>query len=55
MKTSWLLTLVLILAGAHDARAFCGFYVARADSKLFNRASQVALVRDGDRPRSSRS
>ncbi len=31
------------------AHAFCGFYVARADTKLFNRASQVALVRDGDR------
>jgi hypothetical protein len=28
---------------------FCGFYVARADTKLFNRASQVVLVRDGDR------
>src|ERR1700694_5533331 len=29
--------------------AFCGFYVAKADTKLFNRASQVVLVRDGDR------
>jgi hypothetical protein len=29
--------------------AFCGFYVAKADSQLFNRASQVVLVRDGDR------
>jgi hypothetical protein len=29
--------------------AFCGFYVARADTGLFNRASQVVLVRDGDR------
>ncbi|HEY6066183.1 MAG TPA: DUF2330 domain-containing protein, partial [Thermoanaerobaculia bacterium] len=28
---------------------FCGFYVARGDAKLFNRASQVVLVRDGDR------
>lgn len=27
--------------------AFCGFYVARADSKLYNQTSQVALVRDG--------
>ena len=25
--------------------AFCGFYVAKADTGLFNRASQVALVR----------
>ena len=29
--------------------AFCGFYVARADTTLFNKASQVVLVRDGDR------
>src|SRR5919201_3934775 len=28
---------------------FCGFYVARADTKLFNKASQVVLARDGDR------
>ncbi len=28
---------------------FCGFYVSKADSKLFNKASQVVLVRDGDR------
>src|SRR5438477_6280691 len=25
--------------------AFCGFYVAKADTKLFNQASQVVLVR----------
>src|SRR4249919_4395371 len=31
------------------AHAFCGFYVAKADTKLFNKASQVVLVRDGDR------
>jgi hypothetical protein len=29
--------------------AFCGFYVSKADTKLFNKASQVVLVRDGDR------
>ena len=29
--------------------AFCGFYVGKADTKLFNKASQVVLVRDGDR------
>ena len=28
-------------------RGFCGFYVAKADTKLFNKASQVVLVRDG--------
>ena len=31
------------------AQAFCGFYVARADTSLFNEASQVVLVRDGNR------
>jgi hypothetical protein len=31
------------------ADAFCGFYVAKADTALFNKASQVVLVRDGDR------
>jgi hypothetical protein len=31
------------------AQAFCGFYVARADTSLFNQASQVVLVRDDDR------
>jgi hypothetical protein len=29
--------------------SFCGFYVGKADTKLFNKASQVVLVRDGDR------
>jgi hypothetical protein len=38
-----------ILWWAAPARAFCGFYVAKADTTLFNRASQVVLVRDGDR------
>jgi hypothetical protein len=28
---------------------FCGFYVSKADTKLFNKASQVVIVRDGDR------
>jgi hypothetical protein len=31
------------------AQAFCGFYVAKADTSLFNQASQVVLVRDGKR------
>lgn len=33
---------------AGPAAAFCGFYVAKADSKLFNRSSKVVLSRDGD-------
>ena len=31
------------------AQAFCGFYVAKADTKLFNQASKVVVVRDLDR------
>src|ERR671922_2665144 len=29
--------------------AFCGFYVAKADTRLFNQASQVVLVRHDDK------
>ncbi|MEL6354408.1 MAG: DUF2330 domain-containing protein [Cyanobacteria bacterium J06627_28] len=29
------------------AHAFCGFYVARADTELYNKASEVAIARDG--------
>jgi hypothetical protein len=32
-----------------EAQAFCGFYVAKADSKLYNQASQVAIARSGER------
>jgi hypothetical protein len=32
-----------------SASAFCGFFVAKADTKLFNEASKVVLARDGDR------
>ncbi|MEM8994160.1 MAG: DUF2330 domain-containing protein [Acidobacteriota bacterium] len=35
--------------GADPSRAFCGFYVAKAESELYNRASKVVIVRDGDR------
>jgi hypothetical protein len=31
------------------AWAFCGFYVSKADTALFNKASQVAIARDGNR------
>ena len=34
---------------AQAASAFCGFYVAKADTDLFNDASKVVLVRDGER------
>jgi hypothetical protein len=40
---------VLVLLCSDRAAAFCGFYVAKADTKLFNKASQVVLVRDEDK------
>src|SRR5579862_2858844 len=43
-----LLFLALVLF-SHAAQAFCGFYVAKADTKLFNHASKVVLVREGDK------
>ena len=52
MKTPRLLLTACCLALLLDpapAPAFCGFYVAKADTKLFNKASKVVLVRDGDR------
>ena len=39
----------MLFAVAPEAHAFCGFYVGKAGAKLFNKASQVVLVRDGDR------
>jgi hypothetical protein len=34
---------------AKPAWAFCGFYVASSDAKLYNKASQVIIARNGDR------
>ncbi len=42
------LALVMLL-GVSSAEAFCGFYVAGADAKLFNNATMVVLMRDGQR------
>ncbi len=38
-----------LLAAAPQALAFCGFFVAKGDAELFNEASKVVMVRDGDR------
>ena len=51
MKRCFLLG-ALCLATAlspNPAYSFCGFYVATGDAKLFNKSSQVVLVRDDDR------
>jgi hypothetical protein len=46
---SCLLTGVICIFGIKPALAFCGFYVAKADSSLYNQASQVIIARDGER------
>ena len=47
-KVAALMVLILGTSAAfNNAFAFCGFYVAKADAKLFNKTSQVILVRDG--------
>jgi len=43
------LAAILMLWPPADAQAFCGFYVGRADAQLYNHASQVVMVHDGDR------
>jgi hypothetical protein len=43
------LTFVVITGFTQKAWAFCGFYVAKADSKLYNQASQVVIARNSDR------
>ncbi len=47
MRKLALFTLLTAAVGA--AQAFCGFYVGKADAQLFNDASQVIVVRDGDK------
>ena len=47
--TTVVVVIAVIAATAQSASAFCGFYVTKADTELFNEASQVVLVRDGDR------
>ena len=43
------LAVFAIMIFAPKALAFCGFYVAKADTRLYNQASQVIIARDGDR------
>jgi hypothetical protein len=38
-----------LAGGSATAQAFCGFYVGKADASLFNEASKVVMVRDGER------
>jgi hypothetical protein len=47
---AWFFALLLSLSvRIQPAEAFCGFYVAKADTKIFNKASQVVLARQDDK------
>jgi hypothetical protein len=52
MKRSIVTLAAIVLAvsiGSTRLAAFCGFYVSKADTKIFNKASKVIIARDGDR------
>lgn len=44
-----LLTIIGLAVISCTSHAFCGFYVGKADTTLFNEASKVIVVRDGDK------
>ncbi len=48
MKSKIGIFIALGLCASIQSNAFCGFYVAKADTKIYNQASQVILVRDGN-------
>jgi hypothetical protein len=49
-KAVWLFALsFVLLVDSRYTQAFCGFYVAKADAKIFNKASQVVLARQDDK------
>src|SRR6185295_1817412 len=48
VKRLTILVVVCVFIAA-NAYSFCGFFVAKADTKLFNQASKVVLVRDENR------
>ncbi|MEX1001414.1 MAG: DUF2330 domain-containing protein [Crocinitomicaceae bacterium] len=49
MKLKTVLIALLVSSLAVKTLSFCGFYVAKADAKLFNKTSQIILVRDGNK------
>jgi hypothetical protein len=48
LKTGVAAAAILANLAVAPANAFCGFYVAQADAKLFNSSSKVVLSREGD-------
>lgn len=49
MKKVLILTLAAIVFTSNMGYSFCGFYVAKADIKLFNKTSQVIIAKNGER------
>src|SRR5690606_3148256 len=49
MRRLALLLALVPLALPTPAAAFCGFYVAKADTRLYNEQSKVVLARSGER------
>lgn len=47
--TVLLISFLALICFVPKAIAFCGFYVAKADVTLYNKASQVVIARDGNR------
>ena len=43
-----LIAFIAVVCFAPSAWGFCGFYVAKADTKLYNKASQVVIARSGN-------
>lgn len=44
-----IITFFFLTIATKNALAFCGFYVGKADTSLYNKASQVIIARDGNR------
>src|SRR5215475_15030048 len=49
IRGGWLAVLAAGVLAPSAASAFCGFFVAGNDAKLYNNASQVVLLRKGNR------
>ena len=51
-RATWILTMICLFAvtafWSPSAQAFCGFYVAKAGTDLFNDASKVVIARHGE-------
>ena len=46
---SCVIAILVLISYPQNADAFCGFYVAKADAKLYNKASQVIIARNDDK------